>query len=322
MPAPERGRWTWWQSPRGKLLGAVLVGILAAGLSLAGSQLPHPATPISPISGRARARSSTARTPTPRCARCTPMWRCTTRCRRCCSALPLGLLRQTTAEAVFVGVGMAALAYAGLSIRLTLLIACASAAALVNVAMGQWSPLLTASAVLPNLGFVLAAKPSIGLVIAAGYLTRRALVLAVALTVREPGGVAGVAARVAAERPRRIHVSPLLRPGGVLLLLALVRWRRPEARMLATFACVPQTGDVVRGVAAGADPADPDPRPMRSSFSPMSPRSPGTGGRPRCRRGGREPGRPGPISSPWSTCRCSSWCFSAATRRPTAEASR
>jgi hypothetical protein len=31
------------------------------------------------------------------------------------------------------------------------------------------------------------------------------------------------------------------RPAGVLLLLALVRWRQPEGRLLAGLACVPQT---------------------------------------------------------------------------------
>jgi hypothetical protein len=38
------------------------------------------------------------------------------------------------------------------------------------------------------------------------------------------------------------HMAPLVtRPGGFLLLLALVRWRQPEARLLAALACVPQT---------------------------------------------------------------------------------
>jgi hypothetical protein len=32
-----------------------------------------------------------------------------------------------------------------------------------------------------------------------------------------------------------------MRPGGVLLLLALIRWRAPEARLLAVMACVPHT---------------------------------------------------------------------------------
>ena len=36
------------------------------------------------------------------------------------------------------------------------------------------------------------------------------------------------------------HPAPIFTPGGVLLLLALVRWRRPEARLVAAMACVPQ----------------------------------------------------------------------------------
>jgi hypothetical protein len=35
--------------------------------------------------------------------------------------------------------------------------------------------------------------------------------------------------------------APVMRPGGFLLLLALLRWRRPEARLLAGLACIPQT---------------------------------------------------------------------------------
>jgi hypothetical protein len=34
---------------------------------------------------------------------------------------------------------------------------------------------------------------------------------------------------------------PVLRPGGFLLLLSFLRWRRPEARMLGVLALVPQT---------------------------------------------------------------------------------
>ena len=41
--------------------------------------------------------------------------------------------------------------------------------------MGQWAPLLTAAAVLPWLGFFLAAKPTIGGAIFLGYPDRRAL---------------------------------------------------------------------------------------------------------------------------------------------------
>ena len=36
-----------------------------------------------------------------------------------------------------------------------------------------------------------------------------------------------------------VHAPPLLRPGGFLLLAALLRWRRPEARLLAALCCLP-----------------------------------------------------------------------------------
>src|SRR4029078_6587043 len=36
---------------------------------------------------------------------------------------------------------------------------------------------------------------------------------------------------------RAMHI----RVGGPLILLALIRWRRPEARLIAALACVPQT---------------------------------------------------------------------------------
>jgi hypothetical protein len=37
------------------------------------------------------------------------------------------------------------------------------------------------------------------------------------------------------------HIKPyILRPGGILLLAVLARWRRPEARLLAAMAIVPQ----------------------------------------------------------------------------------
>ncbi|HET6347114.1 MAG TPA: hypothetical protein VFH51_19425, partial [Myxococcota bacterium] len=40
----------------------------------------------------------------------------------------------------------------------------------------------------------------------------------------------------------RLHHTPhAMRPGGFLLLLALLRWRRPEGRLLAALALVPQT---------------------------------------------------------------------------------
>src|SRR4029079_7018721 len=36
------------------------------------------------------------------------------------------------------------------------------------------------------------------------------------------------------------HPMPIQLPGGFLILLVLLRWRRPEARLMAAMACVPQ----------------------------------------------------------------------------------
>jgi hypothetical protein len=36
------------------------------------------------------------------------------------------------------------------------------------------------------------------------------------------------------------HPAPIFIPGGALILVAALRWRRPEARLLVTMACVPQ----------------------------------------------------------------------------------
>jgi hypothetical protein len=105
---------------------------------------------------------------------------------------------------------------------------------------GQWSPLLIAAAVLPAFSWVLAAKPSIGGALFAAFPTRRAVIGGLALL--------GISLALSPTWPVRwveslgasVHVSPILRPGGVILLLALVRWKQPEARLLAALACVPQ----------------------------------------------------------------------------------
>jgi hypothetical protein len=75
------------------------------------------------------------------------------------TALPLRI-----ADALFVGLGAAALAWAMTRERWNdpRLLVFASFGYLNAAQMLQWSPLLTAAAVIPSLGFVLAAKPTIG----------------------------------------------------------------------------------------------------------------------------------------------------------------
>ena len=153
---------------------------------------------------------------------------------------PLGYLPLHLAEAVFVGIGAAALVAAGWG--RPLLVAMLSASAFATIVQGQWSLLLTASALAPALGVAWAAKPSLGLVIALAYPRRSAFVGAAALVLLSFAIWPGWVAAWLPGLERTVHLAPVLRPGGVVLLLALLRWRRPEARLLAAMALIPQTG--------------------------------------------------------------------------------
>jgi len=113
---------------------------------------------------------------------------------------------------------------------------------------GQWSPLLTAGAVLPWLAPLWIAKPSIGLALGVGWPHRTAVVGAVTLLALSfavlPGWPAGWIAAVSGSP----HHAPVMRPGGFLLVLALIRWRQPEARFLTACALIPHMVGVYEAV--------------------------------------------------------------------------
>lgn len=156
-------------------------------------------------------------------------------------ALPVAALPLEFARSVWAGVGTALLTLAALGYRRGLATALLSAGFLNAVVLNQWSPLLTAAAVLPWLAVVWVAKPSIGLALFLAYPSRKAAWLgagfvAVSLAVLPSWPVHWLSALHGA-----FQTAPVLQPGGFLLLLALIRWRRPEGRLLATLACMPQT---------------------------------------------------------------------------------
>ena len=156
-------------------------------------------------------------------------------------ALPLGYLPFGVAKSLWAAVGTAVFVFAALRYRRGLLPALLSACFLNAVVQGQWSPLLTAAAVLPTISWIWAAKPSLGAALFVAYPARRAViggVLLLSLTLLAfPTWPIGW---VEALRETN-HVAPIVRPGGVVLLLALIRWRLAEGRLFAALACVPQT---------------------------------------------------------------------------------
>jgi hypothetical protein len=112
---------------------------------------------------------------------------------------------------------------------------------IVAAGLGQWTPLVTATLLIPVLGFLAVVKPNVGLAsIADDPSTIRILgggaLLLISLAF-QPNWPVEWMANLRSMPP---HPSPILLPGGFLALLAIARWRRPEARLLVAMACVPQ----------------------------------------------------------------------------------
>jgi hypothetical protein len=154
---------------------------------------------------------------------------------------PFALLPLGAAVAAFVGVSAALLAYAVIGRcpeRLPLFLGPGFFVALV---LGQWSPIITATVLLPVLGWLCVLKPNLGLAVTASNPNKTAIigggVLLVATLLLQPNWPAEWLRNLHSMPP---HPMPIRLPGGFLILIALLRWRRPEARLVAAMACVPQ----------------------------------------------------------------------------------
>jgi hypothetical protein len=154
-------------------------------------------------------------------------------------ASPFSFLPLDWARSLFMAVSVGLLAF-GLSRRAWWpLIALLGGPILIAVFSVQWTPLLTAAALLPWLGAVWAAKPTTGAGLFAAYPSRGAVLGGLVLT-----GLAFAVWPHWLEGWRHALIGAEQRPaafrlGGVLLLLGLLRWRLPEGRQLAVLALVP-----------------------------------------------------------------------------------
>ena len=154
------------------------------------------------------------------------------------AALPVCWLPLALAAAFAVGLGSAALAWSVPSWRWPMF---GGAAFVLAASQGQWSPLIVVGALVPAAGFLAALKPNLGLAAFAYRPTMRGMVLA--------GMVLVLSVAVLPTWPwdwwRNLrmlegHPPPLFTVSGSFLWLALLRWRRPEARLLLAMAAVPQ----------------------------------------------------------------------------------
>lgn len=159
---------------------------------------------------------------------------------------PLAVVPVVAARAVFAGVSAALLAWAMTRDGFARWPLFLSISFVTAIELTQWSPLLTAAMLMPSLGWLAVTKPNLGAVMAAHAESNRTLfilgggslmLLAVSFAI-QPGWVADWLEKV---RSAPHFKAPIGRPFGFVLLLALLRWRRPEARLLAALALVPQT---------------------------------------------------------------------------------
>jgi hypothetical protein len=160
------------------------------------------------------------------------------------SVLPLALVPAPVARTLFLGlsVGLLALAFRDRPL-LPVIVGAPFVNAFWNV---QWSIILTAAMVLPWLGWLAPAKPTLGVALLTQARSRRQLQIAIggglalvliSLTLRP--GWPGEWLVTLREGPR--FIPPLLRPGGLLLLAAALRWKEPEGRLILALAVTPQT---------------------------------------------------------------------------------
>jgi hypothetical protein len=154
---------------------------------------------------------------------------------------PFTILPMRLAQAAFIGAAAGGLAWClSRTAWWPLLILCTPSLFMAAV-FGQWSPWITLGGIAPTAGFLLAAKPTLGLACFAYRPSWRAAI-----------GVAVITAVSLALMPRwpvewldNLHTvighrPPIALPGGFLIALAFLRWRQREARFLIAMACVPQ----------------------------------------------------------------------------------
>jgi hypothetical protein len=155
--------------------------------------------------------------------------------------LPFAPLPLNVAGPLFFGLSSALLAFAVTNDGYARLPLFLSFPYVMAASLGQWAPLIMAAVLLPGLGFLAVCKPNIGLALAFARPTRAAIF----------GGAAVLLGSLAFDpqwplkwvanlRTMQGHPPPFLTLAGVGLLVAALRWRREDGRLVLGMAAVPQ----------------------------------------------------------------------------------
>lgn len=160
--------------------------------------------------------------------------------------LPLGFLSAADFASAFVWISAFIFVLAATDVDWKFLPVIFSAPFFVSAYQGQWTILATAGYLVPSLAIFYTAKPSLGLALFAANPSRHTIISALG------GGllVALIGMAMFPEWPiewvkivanARHQWIPIMHIAGLVTPLALLRWRRPEARMIFFLACVPHT---------------------------------------------------------------------------------
>jgi hypothetical protein len=161
---------------------------------------------------------------------------------------PLAWLPWPVFHLVTAGIGGALLGLAA-SRRPALGPALLSAGFMASAAAAYWEPVLLAGVALPWVAALTwPAKPSLGLALFSGWPGREvllggAVLLGISITLLPSWPLDWLH-----QLEGTNHVPPVLRPWGWVLLLAWLRWRTPEGRLLGVLALVPHTVSVSAGL--------------------------------------------------------------------------
>jgi hypothetical protein len=158
------------------------------------------------------------------------------------ATIPFALLPPTVAGPLFVGVSCGLLAFVITRDAWWPLLLFLSGSMAECIAMGHWSALLTVALLTPSLTWLGVFKPNIGLAILAYRPSIKAALVMLLI------GLASLVVMptwpqewISAASKSPGHFAPWRVSGGILLLSALARWRRPEARFLAALALIPSS---------------------------------------------------------------------------------
>ncbi len=156
-------------------------------------------------------------------------------------AIPFAGLSDTMAGAAFVGMSAGLVSYGLSAGGWWRLLALMSPAFLLAFSVANWPPLLMASALLPGIGWLAAAKPNIGIV-AFAYRPRwltvaSGIVIILVCFALNPRWPAEWLSHVAKQEIP--HAATFAWPLGAFGFAGLLRWRTPEGRALVAFTLVP-----------------------------------------------------------------------------------